>query len=52
MILVADASVAAPVVVHLRSIGHEITAVREIAPAMRDDDGLALAGRLGAVLLT
>jgi predicted nuclease of predicted toxin-antitoxin system len=52
MIFVADASVDHPITIHLRSAGHVVHAVKEIAPRLTDEAVLALANRHDAVLIT
>ena len=52
MRLVADESIRGAIVGLLRSRGHEVVAIREIAPGSSDDEVLQLAHRLGAVLIT
>jgi predicted nuclease of predicted toxin-antitoxin system len=50
--LLADEGVDARIVLRLRSEGHDVTYVAELAPGITDDDVLALAKRDGRVLIT
>jgi predicted nuclease of predicted toxin-antitoxin system len=52
MTLVADESIERIITARLRSEGHNVTAIIESHPGMKDDDILALAHNLQAVLLT
>jgi len=52
MRLLADESVDAPIVTRLRSDGHRVDYVAEMAPGLSDDVVLDHASRGGAILLT
>ena len=52
MELVADESVDQQIVETLRSNGHTVEAIVETCPGSTDDDVLAMAANVGAVLLT
>jgi predicted nuclease of predicted toxin-antitoxin system len=52
MSLLADESVARPIIERLRADGHSLAAIAELSPAAPDDQVLAEAERTQAVLLT
>jgi predicted nuclease of predicted toxin-antitoxin system len=52
MRLLADENVEGEVVTALRLAGHEVNDVKENTPGIEDMDVLALANKIGAVLLT
>jgi predicted nuclease of predicted toxin-antitoxin system len=52
MIYVADESVAGPIIERLRADGLTVLSIRELAPGITDDEVLARANSVQAVLLT
>lgn len=52
MNLVADESVEGPIVARLRSDGHGVVYIAEMAPGLSDDDVLQEATSRGAILVT